>query len=56
VRGSVRLGGIVTPEGKIINVRVIRGIEPVIDDRAVEALRQYRFSPARPFMPPGAKS
>jgi TonB family protein len=46
VRGSVRLGGIVTPEGKIINVRVIRGIEPVIDDRAVEALRQYRFSPA----------
>jgi TonB family protein len=46
VRGSVRLSGIVTPEGKIINVKVARGIDPVIDDRAVEAFRQYKFSPA----------
>ncbi|HEY7545829.1 MAG TPA: energy transducer TonB, partial [Blastocatellia bacterium] len=43
VRGSVRLSGIVTPEGKIINVKVVRGIDPVIDDRAVEAFRQYKF-------------
>jgi TonB family protein len=46
VRGSVRLAGLVTPEGRIINVRVVRGIDPVIDDRAVEAFRQYKFSPA----------
>ncbi len=46
VRGSVRLSGIVTPEGKIINVKVVRGIDPVIDDRAVVAFRQYKFSPA----------
>ena len=46
VQGSVLLGGVVTGEGKIINVRVLRGLDPVIDDRAIEAFRQYRFSPA----------
>jgi TonB family protein len=46
VNGSVTLAGIVTPEGKIINVRVLRSIDPIIDDRAIEAFRKYRFSPA----------
>ena len=46
VRGSVLLGGVVTPEGKISNIRVLRSLDPVIDERAVEAFRQYRFSPA----------
>lgn len=46
VRGAVLLGGVVTPEGKIINIRVLRSLDPVIDERAVDALRQYKFSPA----------
>jgi TonB family protein len=46
VNGSVLLGGIVTPEGRIINVRVIRSLDPQMDQRAVEAFKQYRFSPA----------
>ena len=46
VRGSVLLGGVVTPEGKISNIRVLRSLDPVIDERAVEAFRHYRFSPA----------
>jgi len=46
VRGSVLLGGVVTPEGKIINIRVLRSLDPVIDERAVAAFRQYKFSPA----------
>ncbi len=46
VRGSVWLGGVVTPEGKISNIRVLRSLDPVIDERAVEAFRQYKFSPA----------
>jgi len=46
VRGSVLLGGVVTPEGKIINIRVLRSLDPVIDERAVEAFRQYKFSAA----------
>jgi hypothetical protein len=36
----------VTPDGKIINIRVMRSLDPVIDERAVEAFRQYKFSPA----------
>lgn len=46
VRGSVLLGGVVTPEGKMTNIRVLRSLDPVIDERAVEAFRQYKFSPA----------
>ena len=46
VRGSVLLGGVVTPEGKIINIHVMRSLDPVIDERAVGAFRQYKFSPA----------
>lgn len=46
VRGSVLLTCVITPEGKIINVRVLRSLDPVIDERAIEAFRQYKFSPA----------
>jgi len=46
VRGAALLGGVITPDGKIINIRVLRSLDPVIDERAVEAFRQYKFSPA----------
>lgn len=46
VQGSVLLAGIVTPEGKMINVRVARSLDAAIDQRAVDAFRQYEFSPA----------
>lgn len=46
VKGAVLVGGTVTPEGKVINIRVLRSIDPIIDDRAVDAFRQYRFTPA----------
>ena len=46
VRGSVLLAGVVTPEGKMTNVQVLRSLEPVMDDRAVDAFRHYTFSPA----------
>jgi TonB family protein len=46
VRGAVLLSGVVTPEGKIINIRVTRSLDPIIDERAVDAFRQYKFSPA----------
>jgi len=45
VRGSALLSGLITPEGKVINVRVVRSLDPIIDERAVEAFRQYKFSP-----------
>jgi TonB family protein len=46
VRGAVLLSGVVTPQGNIINIRVLRSLDPVIDERAVDAFRQYKFSPA----------
>ena len=46
LRGAVLLGGTITPEGKIINIKVLRSLDAVIDERAVDALRRYRFSPA----------
>ena len=30
----------------MINIRVLRSLDPVIDERAVDAFRQYKFSPA----------
>jgi TonB family protein len=45
VRGSVLVEGIVTPEGKLSNARVIRSLDPIIDERAVDAVRQFKFSP-----------
>ncbi|HEY9232546.1 MAG TPA: energy transducer TonB [Blastocatellia bacterium] len=46
VRGAVLLAGTVTPEGRIINISVVRSLDSMIDDRAMAALRQYKFSPA----------
>jgi TonB family protein len=46
VRGSVALASVITPEGRVTNIRVLRSLDPVIDERAVDAFRQYRFSPA----------
>ncbi|HVG22134.1 MAG TPA: energy transducer TonB [Blastocatellia bacterium] len=46
VRGAVLLTATVSPEGKISNVRVLRSLDPIIDERAIEAFRQYKFSPA----------
>ena len=46
VKGSVLLGGVITPEGRVTNIRVIRSLDSSIDDRAIDAFRQYRFAPA----------
>jgi TonB family protein len=46
VRGAVLLGGVVAPDGKITNIRILRSLDKVIDDRAVAAFRQFKFSPA----------
>lgn len=43
---GVLLDGIVTPEGKIINVRVLRGADTELDKIAVDSLRRFEFRPA----------
>jgi TonB family protein len=44
INGSVVVECVVTAEGKITNVRVIRTLDPDFDLRAVEAFRAYKFS------------
>jgi TonB family protein len=47
LRGSITLTGIVTPEGGVINIRVLDTPDPALNPKAIEAFRQYRFNPAK---------
>ena len=38
---------VVTPEGRVTNVRVLDTPDPAYNVKAVEAFRQYRFNPAK---------
>jgi len=45
--GDVVLEIVVRSDGRVSNVRVLRGLGAGLDQRAVEAVRQWRFTPAR---------
>jgi TonB family protein len=47
LRGSITLTGIVTPEGRVTNVRVLDTPDQALNPKAIEAFRQYRFNPAK---------
>jgi TonB family protein len=47
VKGSITLEGIVTPEGRMTNVRVLDTPDSALNPKAIEAFRQYRFNPAK---------
>ncbi|HKQ78599.1 MAG TPA: TonB family protein [Blastocatellia bacterium] len=47
VKGSITLEGVVTPEGRITNVRVLDTPDTALNPKAIEAFRQYRFNPAK---------
>jgi TonB family protein len=47
VKGSITLEGIITPEGRVTNVRVLDTPDSALNPKAVEAFRQYRFNPAK---------
>jgi len=44
--GNVVVGLIVDPNGRPINVHVVRGVGTGLDEKAVEAVKQYKFKPA----------
>ncbi len=46
-KGSITLEGIVTPEGRVTNVRVLDTPDTGLNPKAIEAFRQYRFNPAK---------
>ena len=47
VKGTITLEGIVTPEGRVTNVRVLDTPDSAYNPKAIEAFRQYRFNPAK---------
>jgi len=50
--GDVDLEIVVRADGTVGNVKVIRGLGSGLDQRAVDAVRQWRFSPAKRFGTP----
>ena len=47
VTGDVVLEIVVRRDGTVGNLRVIRGLGAGLDEKAIEAVRQWRFSPAK---------
>jgi TonB family protein len=47
VTGSVTIGVVVTSQGMPKDPHLIRGIDDEVDRAAIEALKQWRFAPAR---------
>lgn len=45
VQGRVVLGVVIDAKGRPENVKVIEGLEPSLDAKAVEAVRQWKFQP-----------
>ena len=54
LEGEVLLEVVVGPDGSVSDVRVLRRLGSGLDGQAVEAVRQWRFSPARRFGTPVA--
>jgi TonB family protein len=46
-KGSITLEGIITPEGRVTNVKILDTPDPALNPKAIEAFRQYRFNPAK---------
>lgn len=44
--GIVLVSAIVTPQGETVNVHVVRSLGMGLDEKAVEAVRQYKWHPA----------
>jgi protein TonB len=47
LNGEVLLEIVVRADGRVGDVRVLQGLGAGLDQRAIEAVRQWRFSPAR---------
>jgi TonB family protein len=45
IQGGVVVECLITAEGKVTNVRVVRGLYKILDDAAIEAVRQWEYTP-----------
>ena len=46
LQGVVELEAIVTKDGNVDTVRVLRGVDPVLDDASIRAVQQWKYRPA----------
>jgi protein TonB len=46
LRGLVVLYAVIRKDGGVDKIRVVRSLNPVLDERAMEALKQWKFKPA----------
>ncbi|HZS45357.1 MAG TPA: energy transducer TonB [Blastocatellia bacterium] len=44
---TVLVEGIITPEGRVTNIKVLRGLDPDLDKIAVDAFRRFQFQGAK---------
>jgi protein TonB len=42
----VELTCVVTPDGRPTEIKVLKSVDPMLDEAAMEALRQWEFLPA----------
>jgi TonB family protein len=47
IDGTVTLSILITPEGRTTDVQVTKSLEPSLDQKAIDAVSQWRFEPAR---------
>ncbi len=46
IEGVVIVQGVVTTSGSVVDIGVLRAVHPLVDEAAIEAVRQWRYSPA----------
>ena len=46
LQGIVILEAIITKDGNVESVRVLRGINPLLDNAAMRAVQQWKYKPA----------
>jgi protein TonB len=47
IQGTVVLEAVVTSDGGVSQIRVIKSLDPGLDEEAILAIRQWRFEPGR---------
>jgi TonB family protein len=47
LHGSVELSGIVETDGSISSIKVVKGLSDDLDQQAIDALKQWRFTPGQ---------
>jgi TonB family protein len=45
IQGAVILEAVISAEGRVLNVRVLRGVHPRLDGAAIEAVRRWEYTP-----------